>query len=81
MMPWRLMYAQAVVSYLVALRYAGHELREEIRAIGKEAEPWIEDRPIPGRPNRYERLCRGHWVGYEVEQADRTIRIVYVQSM
>jgi hypothetical protein len=80
-MSWRLMYARAVVSYLVALRVAGHELREEIRAISKELEPWADDRPIPGRTNRYERLCRGHWVGYEVEQDDRTIRVVYVQSV
>lgn len=80
-MIWRLMYARSVVMYLVALRYAGHQLREEIRAIAKVAEPWVEDRAIPGRPNRYERLIRGHWVGYEVEQTDRTIKIVYVQSI
>lgn len=81
MMTWRLMYARAVMSYLVALRLVGHELREEIRAIAKESEPWVDDRPIPGRPNRYERLIRGHWVGYEVEQAHRMIRIVYVQPV
>lgn len=80
-MTWRLMYAQAVVSYLVALRLAGHDLREEIRAIAREHQPWVEDLPVSGRPQRYERLCRGHWVGYEVEQADRTIKIVYVQSI
>lgn len=79
-MTWRVMYAPVVVSYLVALRLAGHDLREEIRAIAKEAQPWVEDRSIPGRPNRYERFIRGHWVGYEVERADKTIRIVYVQS-
>lgn len=78
---WRLMYARAVVSYLMALRLAGHELREEIRGIAKQAEPWSEDRPISGRPNRYERLIRGHWVGYEVERSDKVIRIVYVQSV
>jgi len=81
MMTWRLMYARAVVAYLVALRLTGHELREEISAIAKEVQPWLTDRPIPGRPNRYERLSRGHWVGYEVAEADKTIRIVYVQPV
>lgn len=80
-MTWRLMYARSVVSYLVAMRLAGHELREGIRAIGKEAEPWLDDMAVQNRPGRYERLYRGHFIGYEVDQADKTIRIIYVQSV
>jgi hypothetical protein len=75
------MYAPVVVSYLVALRYAGHELRESIRAIAKEVEPWRNDMAIVDRPGRYERLIRGHFIGYEVDQADKTIRVIYVQSI
>lgn len=73
------MYARQVVEYIVSLRYAGHALRESIRAIALEAEPWSNDRAIPSRPNRYERLVHGHWVGYEVLHNEHTLRIVYVQ--
>lgn len=79
-MIWRLMYAMRVTSYLIALRYAGHELREEIRAIAKEEKPWVEDNPVPGHPKRYERFTRGHWVVYEIDTVDRTIRITDVQA-
>lgn len=74
------MYARPVVAYLVTLRLAGHELREGIRAIAREDEPWVNDMAIQNRPGRFERLYRGHFIGYEVDQADKTIRVLYVQS-
>jgi len=77
----RMMYAQAVTMYLYSLRKNGLALHEGIQALGKEQAPWTNDRPVEARPERYERLIRGHWVGYEVLENGETIRIIYIQAV
>lgn len=78
-MRWRLFYAAEVVSYLVALRYAGHELRTDIQQLADEKEPWLSDRPCGG--DRFERLKAGHWIGYDTDHENHSIKIVYVKSI
>ena len=79
-MIWRLQYAQRVVQYLYLLRHAGLPLRQAIQAIAAEPEPWTTDLAITDRSGRFERNARSHWIGYEVDPEQTTIRIIYVQS-
>lgn len=64
---------------LAELRRAGPGTVAELQAMAAEVEPWAEDRPLSGRVGLYERATVGYWIGYEVDRADHTLRVLYIQ--
>lgn len=76
---WTLHIAPAVMTYIYKLRQGSQGISEGIRAIATEAEPWVDDRAVTHRPNRYERFVAGHWITYYVNKQEKIIRILAVE--
>lgn len=79
-MRWRLHYSKAVISYLYGLRTAGHDLHTHIKALQDEAEPWKEANPLVDLA-QWEVEHNGHWIGFEVDEANEVLTILYIEPM
>lgn len=77
---WTLHIHPGVTAYVYSLRLSGRDISAGIRAIASEDRPWDEDRPVQHRPGRYERFVAGHWVTYHVNEQEKIIRILVVES-
>jgi len=79
-MIWRLQYAQAVIQKLYLLRETGHALHAAIKALAMLDQPWVGALSVTERPTQFEIESSGYWVGFEVVQDAKTIRVLYIEE-
>lgn len=79
-MIWRLQYAQAVIQKLYLLRETGHDVHNAIKALQSMPDPTVGALKRLERPGRYEIETSGYWVGFVVLEADKVIRILYIEE-
>lgn len=78
-MRWTLHYHPSVTAYLYALRLEGRQLHQRIKELAKEEEPWVDALKIPTMQRGYEINYRGHWIGFEMNEQEGTITILYIE--
>lgn len=77
---WTLHCSRDVTVLIRKLGVDGHDLREAIKRLVDDPTPEFS-RPLPERHNYYEIEVSGYWIGYQVVEEQRIIRVVLIEEM